>query len=86
MRKSHSGLILKGINNELRHDSFFIMSTLKLQNGMQIMKGLFKTKLYLKIYLEVDLITSFIAERPLFYGLNFSLIEGICGLSQEKPS
>lgn len=73
MRKSHSGLILKGINNELRHDSFFIMSTLKLQNGMQIMKGFFKTKLYLKIYWEVDLITSFIAERPFFLRLEFFL-------------
>lgn len=71
IQKSHSVLILKGINNELRHDSFFIMSTLKLQNGMQIMKGFFKTKLSFKIYLEVDLITSFIAERPLFYGLDF---------------
>lgn len=57
------------------------MSTLIQQNGMQIIKGFFKTKLSFKIYLEVDLITSFIAERPLFfYGLNFFLIEGICGL------
>lgn len=65
---------------------FSFMSTLIQQNGMQVIKGFFKTKLSLKIYLEVDLITSFIAERPFFLRLEFFLIEGICGLSQEKPS